>query len=182
MAETMMLAFDRRYENTSLGARLKYQDQAYFRRKAEEYGFGIAGFRSFDLPLSDAGMERIRAARAQSPADTSHTAAFEDYGNINRVLLEQHTGAEPPATAFYGDTCVSYDEAYQQIARYAAVYAHLGCGKGDRIAVLAERGDRVRIRSLWLSSRRRGGGRAQSEMQRWRILRYPCAVIAEATG
>lgn len=140
MAETMMLAFDRRYENTSLGARLKYQDQAYFRRKAEEYGFGIAGFRSFDLPLSDAAMERIRNARAQSPTDKNYSLAFENYRNINKFLLEQHASTETSAIAFHGDTCVSYDEAYKQISRYAAAYTQLGCTKGDRIAVLAEGG------------------------------------------
>ncbi len=69
MAETMILAFDRRYENTSLGARLKYEDQAYFERKAVQYGFSIEGFRSFDLPITEAALERLYRARRMEPLD-----------------------------------------------------------------------------------------------------------------
>lgn len=134
----MMLAFDHHYENTSLGARLKYEDQAYFKRKAEEYGFSIAGFRSFDLPITEAALERIAYARRLGRVDKTLNSTFDDYGNINRFLLEQYTGAGNSPIAFHGDTSISYDDAYQEIQRYAAAYTHLGCAKGDRVAVLAE--------------------------------------------
>lgn len=138
MAETMMLAFDRRYQNTSLGAKLKYEDQAYFKCKAKEYGFSIAGFRSFDFPITEAAMERIYHARQQGRIDKALGGSFEDYGNINRFLLEQYTGVEDPAIAFYDDISISYDDAYQQVKQYAAAYKHLGCVKKDRVAILSQ--------------------------------------------
>ncbi len=138
MAETMMLAFDRRYENTSLGARLKYDDQAYFKRKAEEYGFSIGGFRSFDLPITETALERLYRARRQGLVDKTLSGAFEDYANINCFLLEQYAATKEPAIAFHGDTSISYDDAYLRIKRYAAAYARLGCVRGDRVAILGE--------------------------------------------
>lgn len=68
MSETIMLALEKRYEHTSLGADLNVKQLALFRDLAAQQGFTLAGFRNLDRPLDPALWERVRAFRLTSSA------------------------------------------------------------------------------------------------------------------
>ncbi len=65
MSETMMLALEHRYEHASLGVDLNIEHMNYLREQAKSHGFALAGFRSFDQPLTEADWQRVIAARHQ---------------------------------------------------------------------------------------------------------------------
>lgn len=60
MSETMILALEERYENFSLGRDIDANKAEEISRLAKKHGFKLAGFRSFDKPISDEQIERIR--------------------------------------------------------------------------------------------------------------------------
>lgn len=68
MSETMMLALEKRYENTSLGADLNLGQLEMMRDLAARQGFTLAGFRAFDRPLDPSIWERVRQLRKQHSA------------------------------------------------------------------------------------------------------------------
>jgi len=144
MAETMMLAFDKRYQNTSLGAKLKSEDQAYFKRKADEFGFSIAGFRSFDLPLTQESMTRIKVAREAGVIDRVLRDDFTAYRNINQLLVGQHVypdvDSEQSRIAIHGPASVTYAELAQRIGCFAEIYRRLGVASSKRVAILSDEG------------------------------------------
>lgn len=137
MAETMMLALDQRYKNTSLGVRLKHEDQAYFREKERQYGFRLAGFRSFDVPVTEAAMERTRVARQLALEARSSVDGFANYQNINAFLFERNIAAGR-GTAFFSNESVSYKEAYQRVRQIASHYARAAVRPGDSVAVICQ--------------------------------------------
>ena len=63
MAETMMLALDGHFENTSLGSDLTSESLGRVRDSARRHGFRVARLRSFGRLLEDADFERVRDAR-----------------------------------------------------------------------------------------------------------------------
>ncbi|MGE5654190.1 MAG: aminotransferase III, partial [Bacillota bacterium] len=65
MSETMMMALEHRYEHASLGVDLNIEHMNYLRDQAKAHGFALAGFRSFDEPLTDADWQRVIDARRQ---------------------------------------------------------------------------------------------------------------------
>lgn len=67
MAETMVLALERRYESFSLGRRLDYDKVKEIDALARKHGFRLAGFRSFEKQVSDEQIARVRAARQRVP-------------------------------------------------------------------------------------------------------------------
>jgi acetylornithine/succinyldiaminopimelate/putrescine aminotransferase/predicted amino acid dehydrogenase len=64
MSETMMLALEQRYEHFSLGVDINMDTIDYFRSMAERHGFKLAGFRSFDRPLSHEAWIKVNQARS----------------------------------------------------------------------------------------------------------------------
>lgn len=64
MSETMMLALEQRYQDTSLGANLNFETMNLMRELAQKHGFRLAGLRSFDRPLDPAAWQRVSAALA----------------------------------------------------------------------------------------------------------------------
>ncbi|GAW92879.1 saccharopine dehydrogenase NADP-binding domain-containing protein [Calderihabitans maritimus] len=60
MAETMMLAMEGRYENFTLGRDLTVEQVQEISRLAKKHGFKLAGFRSFERPLTLAEIEKIK--------------------------------------------------------------------------------------------------------------------------
>lgn len=66
MAETMMLALERRYENMSIGGDLSEDSLSLVRALAQKHGFKLAGFRSFDRPLPDHVWDGVKAARRRA--------------------------------------------------------------------------------------------------------------------
>jgi hypothetical protein len=64
MSETMMLALEQRYQDTSLGANLNFETMNLMRELAQKHGFRLAGLRSFDRPLEPAAWQRVSAALA----------------------------------------------------------------------------------------------------------------------
>jgi len=60
MSETMILALEERYENFSLGRDIDASKAEEISRLAKKHGFKLAGFRSFDKPVSDEQIERIK--------------------------------------------------------------------------------------------------------------------------
>lgn len=63
MSETMMLALEQHYENTSIGADLNIDYLNRLKTYATVHGFRLAGFRSFDSPLSESTWNRVAEAR-----------------------------------------------------------------------------------------------------------------------
>ncbi len=63
MSETMMLALEHDYKHYSLGIDINMDTIGYMRSLAVKHGFKLAGFRSFDLPLSAAAWEQVVKAR-----------------------------------------------------------------------------------------------------------------------
>lgn len=63
MSETMMLALEQHYENTSIGADLNIDYLNRLKTYAAVHGFRLAGFRSFDSPLSESTWNRVAEAR-----------------------------------------------------------------------------------------------------------------------
>lgn len=60
IAETMILALERRYESFSLGRQITLEKVEEITRLAEKHGFRLAGFRSFEREVTPAQIERIR--------------------------------------------------------------------------------------------------------------------------
>jgi predicted amino acid dehydrogenase len=64
MAETIMLALEGRFEDYSLGRELSLERVAETRAMAQKHGFELAGFRSFERPVTDEAIERVRQLAA----------------------------------------------------------------------------------------------------------------------
>ena len=60
MSETIMLALEKHYEHTSLGADLNLKQLSMMRELAHKQGFSLAGFRNFDRPLDPSVWNRVR--------------------------------------------------------------------------------------------------------------------------
>lgn len=65
MAETMLLALERRYECFTLGRSIAIEQVREIDRLAQKHGFQLAGFRSFERPLDLADIARIRERAEQ---------------------------------------------------------------------------------------------------------------------
>lgn len=63
MSETIMLALEHHYEHFGLGTDINASTVAQTRKLAEKHGFKLAGFRSFDRPLSEKNWEAVMKAR-----------------------------------------------------------------------------------------------------------------------
>ena len=68
MAETMVLALERRFKNCSLGADLSLEDITLMRRLASKHGFKVAGLQSFGKTIGGRDWQRLRATDAMSNA------------------------------------------------------------------------------------------------------------------
>jgi len=60
MAETMILALERRYEPFTLGADVKVERVREIQQLAKKHGFSVAGFRRFERAIGDDEVEAIR--------------------------------------------------------------------------------------------------------------------------
>ncbi len=60
MSETMMLALEGRYECFTLGKTVSLQQVEEITRIANKHGFRLAGFRSFEKPVSEETIAQIR--------------------------------------------------------------------------------------------------------------------------
>lgn len=60
MAETMLLALERRYENYSLGRELTVKQVDKISAIAKKHGFGLAGFRSFERAVTEEHILKIK--------------------------------------------------------------------------------------------------------------------------
>lgn len=67
MSETMMLALEHHYQHFGLGIDINAATVAHTRKLAEKHGFKLAGFRSFDRPLSEEAWEKVIKARRVPP-------------------------------------------------------------------------------------------------------------------
>uniref|UniRef100_A0A7C2EJC0 Shikimate dehydrogenase n=1 Tax=Ammonifex degensii TaxID=42838 RepID=A0A7C2EJC0_9THEO len=65
MAETMILALERRYECFTLGRELTTEKVEEIAALAKKHGFKIAGFRSFEKAVDAAAIERVKEAARQ---------------------------------------------------------------------------------------------------------------------
>ncbi|MFY9114124.1 MAG: aminotransferase class III-fold pyridoxal phosphate-dependent enzyme [Dethiobacteria bacterium] len=66
MSETMMLALDQHYENTSLGsAGITPESILYTRKLAAKYGFKLANMKSFNRPLTAERWDAVMKARSR---------------------------------------------------------------------------------------------------------------------
>lgn len=60
MAETMILALERRWESFTLGREITLEQVEEIERLAKRHGFELAGFRSFERPVTPETIEAIR--------------------------------------------------------------------------------------------------------------------------
>jgi fatty aldehyde-generating acyl-ACP reductase len=60
MAETMILALDEKYENWSLGRELTVAQVSGIAKLAKKHGFELAGFRSFERPVTAEEIEAVK--------------------------------------------------------------------------------------------------------------------------
>jgi predicted amino acid dehydrogenase len=65
MAETMALALEGRWESYTLGKDLRVPQVEEIAGIAGRHGFRLAGFRSFERPVTSGQIERVRGAAAQ---------------------------------------------------------------------------------------------------------------------
>lgn len=71
MAETIALALEGRYESFTLGRRISLEQVDTIDQIASRHGFRLAGFRSFEQPVTEAQIARIRErARSRRSAGT----------------------------------------------------------------------------------------------------------------
>lgn len=61
MAEVMTLALEGRYESYTLGREITVEQVLEIAHLAEKHGFRLGGFRSFERPVTDDEIERIKA-------------------------------------------------------------------------------------------------------------------------
>jgi len=62
MAETILLALEGRWESYTLGRDLTIQQVEEIGAIAQKHGFQLAGFRSFERPVNDTAIRRVREA------------------------------------------------------------------------------------------------------------------------
>lgn len=72
MAETMLLALERRYENFTLGRNIRVEQVRQIKELAYKHGFKLAGFRSFGQQLTPEQIQAIRN-RVQKHGQQQHT-------------------------------------------------------------------------------------------------------------
>lgn len=65
MSETIMLALEKHYVHTSIGADLSLEQLEFVRSLAAKQGFQLAGFRNFDRPLPAEIWNRVKAIRKE---------------------------------------------------------------------------------------------------------------------
>jgi predicted amino acid dehydrogenase len=68
MSETMMLALENRLESYTLGKDVSPEQVTEMMALAEKHGFELAGFRSFERPVSEEAINRARHARLKRQA------------------------------------------------------------------------------------------------------------------
>jgi predicted amino acid dehydrogenase len=79
MAETMLLALERRYENFTLGRNIRVEQIRQIKELADKHGFKLAGFRSFGQQLTADQIQTIRN-RVQN-----HTQLKQQPGQISKL-------------------------------------------------------------------------------------------------
>ncbi len=60
MSETMILSLEGTNESYTLGRDLTVEQVMHIGELAKKHGFGLAGFRSFEVALSEEDIERVR--------------------------------------------------------------------------------------------------------------------------
>jgi len=68
VAETMILALERRYENFTLGREITLDQVEEIAALGRRHGFRLSGFRRFERAISDEEVERIRRAARRASA------------------------------------------------------------------------------------------------------------------
>ncbi len=66
MAETMILTLEGQFEDFSLGRRLEIEKVQEITRLAKKHGFKLGGLRSFDVPVTDDNIQRVREYRQKA--------------------------------------------------------------------------------------------------------------------
>ena len=74
IAETMILALERRYEPYTLGLDIRPERVREIRELAKKHGFSVAGFRRFEHSIPDEEVEEIRRAARRAAQRNSTTA------------------------------------------------------------------------------------------------------------
>ncbi|MDA8346724.1 MAG: shikimate dehydrogenase [Thermaerobacter sp.] len=74
IAETMILALERRYEPYTLGLDIRPERVREIRELANKHGFSVAGFRRFERSIPDEEVEEIRRAAKSASRRSSTTA------------------------------------------------------------------------------------------------------------
>jgi predicted amino acid dehydrogenase len=77
MAEAMALALEGRFEDYTLGKELRIEKVREIEQVAERHGFRLAGFRSFNQPVTDSQIEAIRHSAARATGYPGPSLASE---------------------------------------------------------------------------------------------------------
>jgi fatty aldehyde-generating acyl-ACP reductase len=66
MAETMALALEGRYEDYTIGKEIEIEQAQEIGGIARKHGFRLAGFRTFEKPVTEEHIARVREKAAQN--------------------------------------------------------------------------------------------------------------------
>ena len=72
MAETMALGLEGRFEDYTLGKDIRVPQVQEIAGIARRHGFRLSGFRSFEQPVSEAAIARVREKAAQARRSSAH--------------------------------------------------------------------------------------------------------------
>lgn len=172
MAETMMLALDGRFEDTSIGPDLDPATMDGLRGAAKRHGFRIAGLRSFDRLLTGVDWAGLRQGEMDGAKPTApraprkpriHGAEACDGSigdaaleNAGALLLDRHlnAGRDKATALIQAERQVTYGELAVVVARASALLSEAGATRGDSVAVISH--DTIDAVALFVAALRQG--------------------------
>jgi fatty aldehyde-generating acyl-ACP reductase len=82
MAETIALALEGRFEDYTIGKDITIDRVQEITQLAKKHGFRLSGFRSFEQPVSEAAIERVRQKRKELTNQTHDLYAFNQASKV----------------------------------------------------------------------------------------------------
>jgi fatty aldehyde-generating acyl-ACP reductase len=82
MAETIALALEGRFEDYTIGKDITIDRVQEITQLAKKHGFRLSGFRSFEQPVSEAAIERVRQKRKELTNQTHDLYAFKQASKV----------------------------------------------------------------------------------------------------
>ncbi|MFV0474650.1 MAG: aminotransferase class III-fold pyridoxal phosphate-dependent enzyme [Pikeienuella sp.] len=154
IAETVMLALRKHYQNTSVGASPSPKEITMLRGIAAETGFTLADLRAFDKPIgrvdwsglideatriAPAEMGQGELSRSSLPADPRSISGEMMIDFYERLIGARALGAESgdPALIALDGAVYSWAQLHRASGNMARYLSELGVGRGTRVLLAA---------------------------------------------